>query len=376
MSAVIANALVIGGGSSGMSAAIELAKLGIEVDLVEKDPGWRSYGAGISINGSSLRALRTLGVLPQVLAQGCGSDGVDLYTADGHPIMQLPTPRLAGADVPGGAGIMRPVLARILAEQTRAAGVHVRLGCTFTSLEQRDRQVAVSFTDGRRGTYELVIGADGLNSKTRAAILPQAPAPKYSGQGVWRAVAPRPAEVLRPAMFMGARVKAGVNPVSASEMYLFVTEDRPDNRHIPDEALLPGLRALLEAFSAPLIAGVRQGLGALSQIIYRPLEPLLVPEPWFMGRIVLIGDAVHATTPHLAAGAGMGFEDGIVLAAELAAAPDLPSALQRFGRRRGPRCRLVVENSVRLGEIEQTGGSKEEHARIMRDSLAALAAPI
>jgi 2-polyprenyl-6-methoxyphenol hydroxylase-like FAD-dependent oxidoreductase len=91
---------------------------------------------------------------------------------------------------------------------------------------------------------------------------------------------------------------------------------------------------------------------------------------------VLIGDTVHATTPHLASGACIGIEDAIVLADELARAPDLETALAQFQERRWARCRMVVHNSARLGEIEMHGGDKEEHARIMHDSFLALAEPI
>jgi len=111
-------------------------------------------------------------------------------------------------------------------------------------------------------------------------------------------------------------------------------------------------------------------------VVYRPLEALLVPGPWYSGRVVLIGDAVHATTPHLASGAGIGIEDAIVLAAEIGQGDPVDEALRRFQGRRWERCRMVVENSARLGEIEVNGGSREEHARIMRDSFLALAAPI
>jgi 2-polyprenyl-6-methoxyphenol hydroxylase-like FAD-dependent oxidoreductase len=91
---------------------------------------------------------------------------------------------------------------------------------------------------------------------------------------------------------------------------------------------------------------------------------------------VLIGDTVHATTPHLASGACIGIEDGIVLAEELGRAATLDAALAAFQQRRWERCRMVVENSARLGEIEATGGDKAEHARIMRESMIALAQPI
>jgi 2-polyprenyl-6-methoxyphenol hydroxylase-like FAD-dependent oxidoreductase len=110
--------------------------------------------------------------------------------------------------------------------------------------------------------------------------------------------------------------------------------------------------------------------------VFRPLEGLLVPLPWAKGRVVLIGDTVHATTPHLASGACIGIEDALVLAEEIARHSQVESALAAFEARRWERCRMVVENSGRLGEIEIAGGDKEEHATIMRQSLMALAQPI
>ena len=121
---------------------------------------------------------------------------------------------------------------------------------------------------------------------------------------------------------------------------------------------------------------MRSQLTDASQIVFRPLEGLLVPRPWHQGRVVLIGDTVHATTPHLASGACIGIEDALVLAEELAANAQVEASLTAFQARRWERCRMVVENSARLGEIEIAGGDKDEHARIMRESLMALAQPI
>lgn len=376
MTTPIQRVLVIGGGFSGMATAIQCAKLGMTVDLVEIDEGWRSYGAGISIGGPTLRALRTVGVLDAFFERGYGGDGVNLFTAAGQPIGTLPTPRVAGDDVPGGAAIMRPALAEILANATRAAGVHVRLGCTFSQIAQRTDGVDVTFTDGTRGTYDLVVGADGLYSTVRAAVFPDAPKPRYTGQGVWRAVVPRPAEIVCATMWLGQKVKAGVNPVSQEEMYVFVTEDRPTNEHI-DPAHWPRMLSdLLASFGAPLVQSVRAQLGPQSRCNYRPLESLLLPQPWFNARVVLVGDAVHATTPHMASGAGIGIEDGIVLAEELGRGATVQAALQAFQARRWERCRMVVENSGRLGEIEITGGDKAEHTRIMHETHQRLAQPI
>lgn len=368
--------LIVGGGFSGMAAAIQLRKQGHQVDLVEIDPGWRSYGAGISLGGATLRAFRTLGILDTFLENGHAADGVHICLPHGPKVAELPTPRMAGADVPGGGGIMRPVLARILAEATRASGTHVRLGCTFTAIEQDAEGVEVAFTDGSRQRYDLVIGADGLYSKVRQTVFPQAPKPQYSGQAVWRAVLPRPADIETCVMWMGPRIKPGVNPVSKTEMYLFVTEPRPTNEHVDPATFADHLRGLLADFPAPALQAIRAQIGPDSQIVYRPLEGLLMPRPWSNGRVVLIGDTVHATTPHLASGACIGIEDALVLAEEIAREVPVGAALAAFEARRWERCRMVVQNSARLGEIEVAGGDKEEHSRIMRESLMALAQPI
>ena len=369
--------LIVGGGFSGMSAAIQLRKQGVEVDLVEIDSGWRSYGAGISLGGATIRAFKTLGIAEQFLEHGNGSDGVSLCAPPGMEVAQLPTPRLAGPDLPGGGAIMRPVLARILAEATRASGANVRLGCTFSTIEQDTDGVDVTFTDGQRQRYDLVIGADGLYSKLRETIFPNAPKPRYTGQCVWRMVLPRPPEIQRPTMWMGMpKIKIGVNPVSKTEMYMFVTEDRPNNDRL-DPAAFPGILAgLLARFPAPAVQAIKAQIHDKSEIVYRPLEGLLLPKPWYQGRAVLIGDAVHATTPHLASGACIGIEDAIVLADELTTTGDVSAALEAFQNRRWERCRMVVENSLRLGELEVSGGDKEEQTRIMQTSLMALGSPI
>jgi 2-polyprenyl-6-methoxyphenol hydroxylase-like FAD-dependent oxidoreductase len=173
---------------------------------------------------------------------------------------------------------------------------------------------------------------------------------------------------------LGPNVKAGINPVSDTHAYLFLTEDRATNDHVPAETHLAVLKELLSRFPSPTLQGVAANLTEHSQIVFRPLEQLLLPRPWHSGRVVLIGDAVHATTPHMAAGAMIGMEDAVVLADELASR-SIDAALGAFQDRRWDRCRMVVENSGRLAQIEQGHGTKEEHQQIMGQTMAALAAP-
>lgn len=371
----VKNALVIGGGIGGMCAAIELRKRGIEVDLVELDPGWQVYGAGITISGPTLRAFKTIGVIDRIMAEGWCADGCDLANAAGEVFAQLPTPRIAGPDVPGGGGIMRPVLARILREATLAAGVRVRLGCTFVELEEQPDATRVTFTDGTDGRYALVVGADGVQSKVRERLFPEVPAPRFTGQGCWRAVIARPPEIVRATMYMGERAKAGINPVSQDEMYLFFLDQRERPEYIAPETWPGILREELAEFTG-LIGQIRDSITPESRILYRPLAALMLPRPWHKGRVLMIGDAVHATTPHLASGAGIAVEDAVVLGQELDAGGALADVFTRFTERRFERCRVVVDSSVRLGDIEQHGGSKQEHAELMRTAMATLLAPI
>ena len=135
------------------------------------------------------------------------------------------------------------------------------------------------------------------------------------------------------------------------------------------------LRELLGGFGG--IAGrVRDELGPASNIVYRPLANFLLPDPWYRGRVLLIGDAAHATTPHLAGGAMMAVEDALVLGELLDADPSIEAILPAFMARRFERCRLVVENSAELGRYELTGVSIEKHADLQARSWQALAAPI
>ncbi|MCP5144955.1 MAG: FAD-dependent oxidoreductase [Gammaproteobacteria bacterium] len=370
------NVLIIGGGFSGMSAAITLRRLGVNVDLVEIDPDWRTDGAGITVSGPSLRAIAEIGVLEQFKAHGAINDGVELCDSAGNIFQRMTAPPVPGSQgITGSGGIMRPVLAKILADATLASGTKVDLGVTFNHIEDKGDKVTVSLSNGDVRDYDLVIAADGVFSSVRKALFPDAPVPSFTGQGVWRAVVPRYGAA-RGAMYLGRQGKIGYTPVSDEEMYIFYTEARPTKDRFEQSELLPHLKGLLEEYTAPVVCKIREGLNESSRIIYRPLEGMLMPRPWYKGRVLLIGDCVHATTPHLASGAGMGHEDAVVIAAEFARGGSLEQVLERYQNRRWERCRMVVTNSARLGEIEKVGGPPEEHTQLMALSNAAMLAPI
>jgi 2-polyprenyl-6-methoxyphenol hydroxylase-like FAD-dependent oxidoreductase len=357
-----------------MSAAIALSRLGIEIDLIDLDPHWRVYGAGITITGPTLRAFKQLGILDEIKAEAYTGEGIQICNSAGEKLQRLPT-ALAEEGVPGSGGIMRPVLHKILAERVLAQGVGVQLGVSVSSLFEEADGVNVRFTDDRAAQYDMVIGADGLFSTVRRLIRPDAPTPAYTGQNIWRVVVPRPREIDCRHFFLGGPWKVGLNPVSAHEMYMFLLEVEPRREVMPHEQLATTLRELLRPYGG-ILTSVRDHIGGDTPIVLRPLEAFVLPQPWHLGRTLLIGDAAHPTTPQLASGAGMAVEDALVLEQEVARHSTAAEVFDAYMTRRFPRCHLVVMNSLAIGRLEQARAPIEAQTKLVEDSLRALAAPI
>jgi 2-polyprenyl-6-methoxyphenol hydroxylase-like FAD-dependent oxidoreductase len=363
--------LVVGGGIGGMSAAIALAQAGYSVELVEQDPNWGVLGAGLTVLGSTLRALSHLGVLDEVMRDGYFAYGNNIYSYKGNLLTTRPGMKMPDVDLPGGGGILRPTLHKILAGAIEREGVVVRLGVTYDTLEQDADHVEVTFNDGTTGRYGLVVAAEGLVSKLREMLFPAARKPNFTGQGCWRLVTDRPAEIDHSSFYVGGPVTVGTVPVSQSQMYVWILEHVPDNPWVDPETQHLKLAELLKDFGG-VVGKLRDELGPDSTIVYRPLEAVLQPGPWYKGRVLLVGDSAHATTPHLASGAGIGVEDGVVLAQELLRADTVEQALAAHMARRFERCRLVVESSIEIGDVEMAGESHKinELMNIAQDALA------
>lgn len=371
--------LIVGGGAAGLTAATALRRVGIDVSIVEINDDVRPLGSGLTMMGPTLRALHGIDVeaLEACIDRGSGHPGLIFGNPAGETLERMELPQIAGGDFPGGFGITRPVLWEILAEMAERAGVPMRLSTTVTAIDQSGADVEVTLNDGSRERYDLVVGADGLHSKIRELVFADAPQPYYNGQTVWRAMIPRPPDLADDmGMYYGPRNKVGCNPVSETEAYVFLVENAQRVPRPPREQWPELMREQLSDYGG-VVGWAREQMTDPAKIDCRPLQVYLLPAPWHEGRVLLIGDAAHATTPHLAMGAGIAFEDGLVLAEELAADGPLAPALESFVARRFERCRLVVENSAQLGAWERDPTvPPSEHARLTNESFAALAAPV
>ncbi|HXZ55213.1 MAG TPA: FAD-dependent oxidoreductase [Burkholderiales bacterium] len=373
---LVERVLVVGAGISGMVLATALKKAGKSPDLIELHPKWDVLGVGISMQGPALRALRSIGLIDRCVREGFGYSQVVNCDQNGNVEGVVELPRLNGPRYPSCVGMMRPSLHRILAEALTEAGVSVRFGLTVTSVRQSPDQVDVVFSDGTERAYDLVVGADGANSKLRELMFGPRYKPAYTGQAVWRAMVPRPDKVDARHAYYGPRHKAGFNPVSEQEMYIYLVQNVTGDPRLEPEQWPAVMRELLADFGGR-IGEIRDRITDPKRIVYRPVGSLLLPPPWHKGRVVVIGDAAHTAPPQLASGATIAIEDSIVLAELAQSNLTVAQALETFMARRYERCRVVVENSWQLGEWEKSPDTPgADPTALIAASMKALAAPI
>ncbi|MER5184062.1 FAD-dependent monooxygenase [Streptomyces sp. NPDC002896] len=366
--------LVVGGGITGSVLSLALAQRGADVDLVEISPQWFGVGHGITVQGNALKALRSVGVLERVLARAVPFDIMRLRRADGGLITELSTPHTGGPDLPSTAGALRSDLQNALCDAVYAQGVQVRLGLTVERLDQSPDHVDVTFTDSSVGRYDLVVGADGINSAMRRLVgITERPRPV--GMSIFRVVAERPAEMdCAEVYYGGPRFKAGYSPISPDQCYAYLLDENLDASLIGPRAPLSLMRERGAGYGGTwgkIIASLPDD----TAVDYRWIEAVLADEPWHRGRTMVIGDAAHACPPLIAQGAAMCMEDAVLLAELVTGDEPLEKALDHFMSRRLPRVRMVLENSLRLAEWEINPGTPgADPARIMSETLESLTA--
>jgi len=371
--ASVGRVLIVGAGMAGMTLGLALKRRGIACEIVDIRAAMSEPGTGITLQGPALRALRAVDALDGCIARGFAQTFFKTCDADGHVTGTVDLPRLLGPGYPATIGIMRHAVHEVLAGELARLGVPVRLSTSVSALAQTDNGVEVTFTDGTRASHDLVVGADGSNSTVREMVFGQQPQPHYTGQMNWRATVRRPPDVTGRHSYFGPTIKSGFNPISDREMYIYLLQNAPERPRWRDEELPAILRGLLAEFGG-VLGRARDEVRDPARIICRPVFSMLMPPPWYRGRVLLIGDAAHTTTPQLASGASIAIEDAVVLARHLDSEALLQAALATFMQARYERCRMVVENSEQLGEWEKRPGTADHLvAGLVADSYRVLA---
>lgn len=360
----IRNVLIVGGGIGGLTAAVAFRRRGIAVDLVELNARWTVAGVGIIQPNNTLRALHHVGLAKRCVENGTGYPGWRIHDKDGRHLMDAPTSNEAAPEYPPVNGLTRPMLHQIILEAALEGGANIELGNTIKSLEDPGDKVHVVFVDGQRRDYDFVVGADGIYSKVRGILFGDRFKPQFTGQAVWRYNLPRPSEVEWGEIYFGPDSKVGLVPMSSTLMYMFLVTAEPDNPWMDRERLAELMRQRLSAYTG-LIAELREQILDPSGVVYKPMENVAVTNPWGKGRVLLIGDAAHATTPHLSQGAAMAIEDAVLLAELLSRDCTVSALVQEFMSRRYHRANFVANSSNQIAawELEEWAGIHNTDAR-------------
>ena len=366
--------LIVGGGIAGLMLARALYRQGLAVELVEHSKVWRAEGGGIMVHANGLRMLRALGLDEAVERAGtrvrrwrfCDEFGEVLSDTDLEAVWGKVGPCI---------GIERTRLQQVLV--AGAEGVLCRLDTSVSSLVEDGERVTAVFSNGAAGTYDLVVGADGISSSVRTIAL-GASALTYTGAMSWRSVAPiRPRGLEALQFLLGDGCFFGLCPIGDNRTYGFGNITGPRARE-PVAGRVDRLRRRFAHFGC-VVQDYLDALTCDEQIHCAPVEWLSL-ETWYHGRVVLIGDAAHASSPMMGQGGCMAMEDACVLAECLRGDNKLTEALDEYVKRRRPRVSWVQRESTaaaqsfRLVPAVRNAALRERGDEILRRRLMPLVA--
>jgi 2-polyprenyl-6-methoxyphenol hydroxylase-like FAD-dependent oxidoreductase len=323
--------IVVGGGIGGLGAAIALGRAGHQVVVLERTARLASAGAGITLFANAMRALDRLGVGDAVRAGGAPAKHSAILTSSGRQLLALPGDLLEGA-----VAIRRSDLQTAL--QDAAQGV--RLGAVVTSVELAGDGATAKIEDGTEEHGDLLIGADGVRSLVRAAVAPAQP--RYAGYTAWRGIAPALIQKGQLTESWGVGERFGLVDVGL-QTYWFATANAREADPEQARERKPELMRRFASWHAPIgaiLEATPEGAILRNDVYY--LDPLA---RWSRGRIVLLGDAAHATTPGSGQGAAQALEDAVALAHALGEGVEIEDALARYESIRRPRADLTQKLS-------------------------------
>jgi salicylate hydroxylase len=335
---------IIGAGVAGLAAARALALRGAKVTVLEQADAIREVGAGLQISPNGAAVLRALGLQGALEAASTRAEAVQLMDGPtGDPVTRLDLARLRPGQ--GYHFLHRADLIALLLQGATEAGVTLRLLSRTLTVDLDGPRPAVVLDGGERVETPLLIGADGLHSRLRAALNGDRP-PFFTGQVAWRAVIPcEPGSAPVAEVHMGPGrhlvsypLRGGTlrNIVAVEERAKWAEEswtlrDDPMDLRLAFTGFAPRVTGWLERVEDPWLWGLFRHPVAATWTRTLP-----------QGAVAILGDAAHPTLPFLAQGASMALEDAWVLAEMLASHDTAGAALAAYQAVRKPRTTRIV----------------------------------
>jgi FAD-dependent urate hydroxylase len=364
-------ALIIGGGIAGPVTAMALQRADIDSVVYEAYDTSAGLDAGafltVAVNG--LDALRSLGAHEPVLAAGFPTRSIEFFSGTGKHLGEVP---IGGTLADGTVThtIKRADLYRVLHDEAIRRGIRTEHGKRLIDAETTPDGVVARFEDSTQAEGDLLIGADGIHSRTRRIIDPAAPGPRYTGLGNIGGFTRDASVDTKPGIYVmvwGKRAFFGYTVSPSGEIWWFANP--PSAR----ELTRAELAATTEQWKQRLIGLFADDVSPVAEIIRATTGELLgtnqhdmpsVPN-WREGPMVIVGDAAHATSPASGQGASMAIEDAVVLAKCLRDLPDIQQAFAAYEQLRRQRVERVVAQGARSSSDKAAGPI----ARVLRDLM-------
>lgn len=339
---------IIGGGIAGLTAGIMLQNKGYKVSVFEASENIRGIGAGIGLAANAMKAFEYLNLAEELKKQSNLLKDFTIYNAKGKILFSVDTNRISKNFQTENYAIHRADLHEFLVEKLGKDKIFT--GKKLKSFKLIGNQVNLKFKDKTQLKVDFVIGADGVNSKVRQILLPESK-PKYAGYWCWRGVVNYQKEDFNKSQAIwGAKGRFGITPLGKQKVYWFACINSKINGKTT-KFELSDLQNQFKNYPAPVSELLT--LSDKNKIISGPIMDINPISQFKFAKILLIGDAAHATTPNMGQGACMAIEDVAVLQEELEN-NDLKTASLNFEKRRISRTKYIIKNSRRAGKIAQT----------------------
>lgn len=363
--------IIIGGGIGGLTTAIGLLKLGIDIDVYEATPEIREVGAGIWLAPNAMKVYHYLDLAEEIEKNGFLLGSVELrHYTDMGVITRMDQDRVREKTGFGTIAIHRANLVKVLANHIPIERIH--LGKRLDRVEQKDGKVQAFFEDGTSVESDFLIGADGIKSKVRQSIFPESKI-RYSGQTCWRGIAHINADKLlgiQATEIWGKASRFGLSRINEDDVYWFACKDASRGGKDVDGNSREILLGILKDFAAP-VADVLMATPN-DKIMRNDLDDLLSLPSWSKGNILLIGDAAHATTPNMGQGGGQAIEDAWYLYGLFQADKDIEDIFRTFYQRRHKRVNGIVRQSYMMGKLAHLKYGKRLRNAIFRMTPASV----
>jgi 2-polyprenyl-6-methoxyphenol hydroxylase-like FAD-dependent oxidoreductase len=349
-------ALIIGCGVAGPVVALFLQRAGIEAEIYEARDASTDYGGSfLNMACNGLGVLKTLGLDDQVASQGSPIPRMIIWSGKGKRLGEVRNGARAEVGAPS-INILRSRLHQVLREGAERKGIKMAFGKKLASLSTGEQGVIATFADGTTAEGAFLVGCDGVHSRTRQIINPDAPSPHYTGlisTGGFAQHSSFPPTPDTMHFVFGKLAFFGYHISASEEMYWFVNfpqktaPSRGDLDMIVSEEWQERMLALFRG-DLPLISEMIRA--TQSTIISYPIYDISTQPIWHKGPVVLVGDAIHAVSPNAGQGVSLAVEDAIVLAKCLRDREDLSQAFATYERLRRARVERMVQHGRNAGQ--------------------------